>query len=81
MFRHPMEIEIFVEARQKEVEEMFGPQNWQSMSPKPKGGSVLSHARHLLGMAFIVTGDHIAGDTSLVDRAQAREQSSSVITA
>jgi len=79
MFRHPMELEIFVEARQKEVEEMYGKQNWQSMSPK--GGGFLGHARHLLGMALIVTGDHIAGDTSLVDRAHAREHSSSVMTA
>jgi hypothetical protein len=79
MFRHPMEIEIFVEARQKEVEAMYGRQNWRSMSPK--GDGVLGQVRHLLGLALIVTGDHIAGDTSLVDRAHAREHSSSVITA
>jgi hypothetical protein len=79
MFRHPMEIEIFVEARQKEVEEMYGRQNWQSMSPK--GGGILGHARHLLGMALIVTGDHIAGDSSLVDRANAHQHSPSVINA
>jgi hypothetical protein len=77
MFRHPMEIEIFVEARQKEVEEMFGPQNWQSQTPK--GIGVLGHARHFLGMALIVTGDHIAGDDSLRSRAQAHDHSSPVI--
>jgi hypothetical protein len=79
MFRHPMEIEIFVEARQKELEDMYRRQGRNSMLPRDNG--ILGQARHLLGMALIVTGDHIAGDSSLVDRANAHEHSPSVINA
>ncbi len=73
MFRHPMEIEIFVEARQKEVEELY----WATVLAiaDTQRHGVLGHARHLLGTALIVTGDHIAGDDSLRNRAQANDHS------
>ncbi|MFL5759494.1 MAG: hypothetical protein ACJ789_07140 [Thermomicrobiales bacterium] len=79
MFRLPLEIEIFADARRQEVEWMF--RQSQKHSPGPNDGGILGRARHLIGVALIVIGDHIAGDSSLVDRAQARDQTSPAISA
>jgi hypothetical protein len=72
MFRHPMEIEVFVEARQQEAQSFYSKRDQNSSSQKEQG--ILGQVRHLVGVALIVTGDHIAGDDSLQNRAQANDQ-------
>jgi hypothetical protein len=76
MFRSPLEIEIYLEARQADLARV-----WQEPRVKTNERGLLARARHVVGMVFIITGDHIAGDHALSDRAQAREQAAAPVSA
>jgi hypothetical protein len=67
-----MELEIIVEAKMEDISAMSRQFQVQASAPK-SGGGILGHARHLVGMALIVSGDVIAGDSALQERAHAKD--------
>ena len=72
MLRHPMELETIVEAKMADISAMSR-QFRAEASAQKSGGGILGHARHVVGMALIVSGDLIAGDTALQERAHAKD--------
>jgi hypothetical protein len=79
MLRHPMELETLAAAKMDDLKAMsLRP---QLKSPSPKQGGILGHARHAIGMALIVSGDLIAGDTAVQERAHSKEHASRPLSA
>jgi hypothetical protein len=79
MLRHPMELETIVAAKMDDLNAMSRRPHVDS--PSPKTGGILGHARHAIGMALIVSGDLIAGDTALQERAHSKEHASRLLSA
>jgi hypothetical protein len=79
MFRHPMELETIVEAKMADLNAMSRQMHLDSSSHK--NGGILGHARHAIGKALIVSGDLIAGDAALQERADSKERASRPLTA
>jgi hypothetical protein len=79
MLRHPMELETIVAAKMDDLNAMSRRPHLDS--PSTKSGGILGHARHAIGMALIVSGDLIAGDTALQERAISKEHASSPLSA
>jgi hypothetical protein len=78
MLRHPMELETLVAAKMDDINAMSRRPHVDS--PPNKSG-ILGHARHAIGMALIVSGDLIAGDTAVQERALSKERVSRPFTA
>jgi hypothetical protein len=78
MLRHPMELETIVEAKMDDLNALSRQLHIDSMSPK--NGGIFGHARHAIGKALIVSGDLIAGDTALQERANSKEHASHPLT-
>ena len=79
MLRHPMELETIAAAKMDDLNAMS--RRSQIASPSQKQGGILGHARHAIGMALIVSGDLIAGDTAVQERAQSKEHVSRPLSA
>jgi len=78
MLRHPMELETFAQARIEDIKAYY---HRPRPELPPKDGGILGHARHAIGVALIVTGDLIAGDNALQDRAHSKEHASRPLSA
>ena len=79
MLRHPMEIETLAQARLDDIKATY--HRPRPELPPHKDGGILGHARHFIGVALIVTGDLIAGDNALQDRAHSKEHASRPLSA
>jgi hypothetical protein len=79
MLRHPMELETIVAAKMDDLNAMS--RRPKLDSPSRKDGGILGHARHAIGMALIVSGDLIAGDTALQERAHSKDHVSRPLSA
>jgi hypothetical protein len=74
-----MELETFVAAKMDDLNTMSRRPHLDS--PTPKNGGILGHARHAIGLALIVSGDLIAGDTALEERAHSKEHATRPLSA